>query len=398
MTRTDMMTAAVALGATLTAAACAGDGGAAGPQAYVYRLGNDTLAMEILTRLPGRIEGRVLIRQPNTRVGTYTITLGRGGMPTGLDVHWETPAAGGAILPPLHAVATVEDDAIRVDVRPGDRRDTTLLVERGERTLLDAAATPLSAALWSQSVALARASGDSSWDFSVVSAAMRPGPVANRIVLLGGDSVSMDYHGDPMVARVDGDGTVEWIDGRATTFKIQSERVPAEFDFDSIAADFASRDARGEGFGPASPRGTFEVSGGGAHFTVEYSRPSVRGRAIWGALVPYGVTWRTGANAATHFSTNRDLLIGGARVPAGTYTLWTTFTADTDTLIISTQNRVWGTNYDPSKDLVRVPLERSELAEPVEMFTIAIEPTDRGGTLQLMWDRRLLTAKMRVAR
>lgn len=398
MTRTHTMTAAVALGATLAWAACTGDGGAAGPQAYVHRLGDDTLAMEVLTRLPGRIEGRVLMRQPNTRVGTYTITLGREGMPTALEVNWETPATVGAILPPLHAVATVEDDAVMVDVRPGERRDTTLVVEHGERTVLDVGASPPSVALWSEAVALARASGDSVWEFTVVAAAMRPGPVANRIVLLGGDSVSMDYHGNPMVARVDSDGTVEWIDGRATTLKIQSERVPAEFDFDSLAADFASRDARGEGFGPASPRGTFEVSGGGAHFTVEYSRPSMRGREIWGALVPYDVTWRTGANAATHFSTNRELLIGAARVPAGTYTLWTTFTTDTDTLIISTQNRVWGTDYDPSKDLVRVPLERTELADPVEMFTIAIEPTDRGGTLQLMWDRRLLAAKMRVAR
>lgn len=396
MTRTTK--AVVALGATLAATACGGDGAAAGPQAYVHRLGHDTLAMEVFTRLPGRIEGRVLLRQPNTRVGTYTVMLGRGDMPTAIEVNWETPAAAGATLPSLHAAATVEDDSVRVHVRPGTRRDTTLLVERGERTLFDVGASPPSVALWSQAVALARASGDSVWEFTLVSAAMRPGPVANRIVLLGGDSVSMDYHGDPMVARVDRDGTVAAIDGRATTLKIQSERVSAELDFDSLAADFASLDARGEGFGPASPRGTLDVSGGGAHFTVEYHRPSVRGREIWGGLVPYGVTWRTGANAATHFSTNRDLRIGGARVPAGTYTLWTTFTADTDTLIISTQNRVWGTDYDPSKDFVRVPLERTELAEPVEMFTIAIEPTALGGTLQLMWDRRLLSVEMRVAR
>jgi hypothetical protein len=389
----------IALGATLAVAACGDRAGVGvGPQAYVQRLGHDTLAMEVFTRLPGRIEGKVVTRQPNTRVGTYTITLGRDDLPTAIDVHWETPASARANLPALRAVATVEGDSVVIAIRSSARSDTTLRVARGEHTLIDAGASPPSLALWTAAVALARASGDSVWEFAVVSPTYRPGPVANRMRFLGGDSVSMEYHGDPMVARVDRHGTVMSIDGRATTLKIQSERVPADFDFDSLAGEFAARDNRGEGFGVASPRGTVDISGGGAHFTVEYNRPSVRGREIWGALVPFGVPWRTGANAATYFGTNRDLLIGGARVPAGEYTLWTTFTPTTDTLIINTRVRVWGTDYDPSKDLVRVPLERTELAEPVEVFTIAIEPAAQGGTLQLMWDRRMLSVKMRVDR
>jgi hypothetical protein len=388
----------IALGATLAVAACGGDGAHVGPQAYVQRLGHDTLAMEVFTRLPGRIEGQVLIREPHTRVGRYTITLGRDGMPTGLDVNWETPDSARADLPPLHSVATVTGDSVEVRIRAGVGSDTTLRVGRGERTLLDAGVAPPLVGLWQEAVGLARASGDSVWEFAVVSPTYRPGPVANRMRFLGGDSVSMEYHGDPMVAHVGRDGTVESIDGRATTLKIASERIPATFDFDSLAAAFAARDARGEGFGVASPRGVVEASGGGAYFAVEYSRPSVRGREIWGALVPYGVPWRTGANAATHFSTNRDVLIGGARVPVGKYTLWTTFTPDTDTLIINTRTGIWGTRYDASKDLARVPLERTELAEPVEVFTIAIEPAAQGGILQLMWGRRKLSVKMRVTR
>ncbi|MBE0595623.1 MAG: DUF2911 domain-containing protein [Gemmatimonadales bacterium] len=399
MRRTSRSAAILALTATIAGAGagCA-ERTTDGAQAYVQRLGRDTLAIEIFTRVPGRIEGRVLIRQPHTRVGSYTIALGADGMPSTLEVNWDTPNRTEANPPPLLSVATIEGDSVVIRNRTGSESDTTLRVAGGEHTLLDVGASPPSVAVWEEALALARASGDSVWPFTLASAGWRPGPVANRITRLGGDSVSMQYHGDPMVAHVDRDGRVLTIDGSATTLKIASERVPATFDFDSVAAEFAARDARGEGFGPASPRGMVDVTGGGAHFTVDYSRPSVRGREIWGALVPYGSVWRTGANAATHFTTDRALMIGTARVPAGTYTLWTTFTADTDTLIINAQTRIWGTAYDPSQDLVRVPLERTELADPVELFTIAIEPAAQGGTLQLVWDRRLLSVKMRVAR
>ena len=389
--------AIVALGMTLATWACGGRA-VEPPRAYVQRLGHDTLAVEIVTRSPGRIEGRVLVREPNTRVGSYTITLGRDRMPTALDVRWETPPSANTDPRPLHVVATVEGDSVVIQFQPGATGDSTLTAARGTRTLLDAGASPPLVGLWQEAVDLARTNGDTIWEFTTVTAGMRPSPAENRVTFLGGDSVSMAYHGDPMIAHLGPDGVVESIDGWATTLKIESERVPPTFDFDSLAADFAARDSRGEGLGFTSPRGTIEISGGGAHFTVDYSRPSVRGREIWGVLVPYGIPWRTGANAATHFSTNRDLLIGGARVPIGKYTLWTTFTADTDTLIINTRTKVWGTNYDAAGDLVRVPLTRTELTDPVEVFTIAIQPTARGGVLQFLWGTRLLSVEMRVVR
>ena len=389
--------AIVVLGLTLAVGGC-GSRAVEPPRAYVQRLGRDTLAVEIFTRRPRRIEGRVVLRESFTRVGIYTITLESGGTPRVIDVNWETPSSAGAVPPPMRAVATVERDSVAIHLQPGAADDTTLWVAHGPRTLLDVGVSPPLVALWQEAIDLARTSGDSIWEFAVVTAGLRPGPVDNRITFLGGDSVSMEYHGYPMVAHLDGEGDVASIDGRATTLKIETERVPPTFDFDSLAAEFAARDARGEGFGIASPRGMVEASGGGAYFTVDYSRPSVRGRKIWGALVPYGIPWRTGANAATHFSTNRDLLVGGRRIPTGKYTLWTTFTADTDTLIINTRTGIWGTRYDASKDLVRVPLKRSELTDPVEVFTIAIQPTARGGVLQFLWGTRLLSVEMRVVR
>jgi hypothetical protein len=102
---------------------------------------------------------------------------------------------------------------------------------------------------------------------------------------------------------------------------------------------------------------------GAAQVLVDYSRPSARGRTVWGgALVPYGQVWRTGANAATQLVTSADLTIGGAAVPAGTYTLFTLPTADGGQLIVNKKTGEWGTEYDAAQDLVRIPLRASALA------------------------------------
>ena len=136
-----------------------------------------------------------------------------------------------------------------------------------------------------------------------------------------------------------------------------------------------------------SPRDTAAQTIGPAHLVVDYGRPSKRRREIFGSLVPYGAVWRTGANEATHLRTDRDLTIGTIRVPRGTYTVWTIPARDGWTLIINGQTGQWGTDYDKTKDVGRTPMKVVTLGEPVEQFTIAIEPTRNGsGLLTMTWD------------
>jgi hypothetical protein len=120
---------------------------------------------------------------------------------------------------------------------------------------------------------------------------------------------------------------------------------------------------------------------------VDYGRPSRRGREIFGNVVPWGTVWRTGANAATQFRTDRDLEIGGVVLPAGTYTLWTLPAPTGWHLIVNRQTGQWGTAYDSTQDFIRVPLTVTVLAAPVEVFTIAVEPQGAGGVLSFAWDR-----------
>ena len=138
---------------------------------------------------------------------------------------------------------------------------------------------------------------------------------------------------------------------------------------------------------PASPPGTASVTfADGKTVTINYSRPSVRGRKIFGGLVPYGQVWRTGANAATSLKSDVNLTIGGASVPAGSYTLYTIPNENGWKLIINKQTGQWGTDYDEKEDLARGDMKVSNNASPTEQFTISFDKTGAStATLKLDW-------------
>jgi|HubBroStandDraft_6_1064221.scaffolds.fasta_scaffold01959_3 hypothetical protein len=138
---------------------------------------------------------------------------------------------------------------------------------------------------------------------------------------------------------------------------------------------------------PASPPGTASVSfADGKTVTINYSRPSVRNRKIFGGLVPYAQIWRTGANSATSLKTDVDLTIGGAAVPAGSYTLYTIPGETGWKLIINKQTGQWGTDYDEKQDLAQVDMKVAKNGTPTEQFTISLDKTGgNSATLKLDW-------------
>jgi len=148
---------------------------------------------------------------------------------------------------------------------------------------------------------------------------------------------------------------------------------------------------------PLSPPGTVTFTfADGKTVTIDYSRPSMRGRKIFGELVPYGQIWRTGANAATSLKTDVNVTIGGASVPAGSYTIYTIPEEKRWTLIINKQTGQWGTEYDQKDDLARVEMKLSKNAAPTEQFTIAFDQSNaNAAVLKLDWADT--TAKVDVA-
>jgi len=126
----------------------------------------------------------------------------------------------------------------------------------------------------------------------------------------------------------------------------------------------------------------------GKTITVDYSSPRMRGRKIFGGLVPYGEVWRTGANEATTFVTNENLLmVKGSNVPTGSYTIFTVPDPDKWTLIINKHTGESGTPYKyESEELARVPMSVTKLPSPVENFTISFDHTGGSCTMRMSWE------------
>src|SRR5262252_5465482 len=125
-----------------------------------------------------------------------------------------------------------------------------------------------------------------------------------------------------------------------------------------------------------SPHESVTGGAGGATLTITYGRPSMRGRTIFGALVPYDRVWCPGADEATTLDSDRPLQIGSLRIPPGPHTIWMLPSAGTWTLIVSKEPSGFHTEYHERADLGRVPLTKSRLDTPVERLTFTISATD----------------------
>jgi hypothetical protein len=125
----------------------------------------------------------------------------------------------------------------------------------------------------------------------------------------------------------------------------------------------------------------------GKMITVAYSSPRMRGRKIFGDLVPFGEVWRTGADNATSFVTNTDLIVVEKNVPAGGYTLFTLPTQSKWTLIVSKQTGEFGIPYPGEKfDFARMEMRLSKLPSPLENFTISFNQAGASCTMKLDWE------------
>ena len=136
---------------------------------------------------------------------------------------------------------------------------------------------------------------------------------------------------------------------------------------------------------------------GTTDLTLTYSRPGVKNREIWGALVPYDKPWRTGANEATTFAVTDDITVAGQKLAAGTYSFFTIPSAGEWTVIFSRQKELWGsTDYDPKQDALRVTA-RPSAAEPLEWMRLGFENLAPGACdLVLRWEKLQVAVPIQI--
>lgn len=144
----------------------------------------------------------------------------------------------------------------------------------------------------------------------------------------------------------------------------------------------------------AAPRESSTLVLAGKHLSISYGRPLLRGRTMFGMLVPWGEIWRTGADEATKLSTEADLRFGTLALPKGNYAVFTIPGERDWQLVLSKTADQWGAfNYDPAEDALRLPLRRDSLSAPIDRLSIAL--TARGeaaGTLWIAWETTMVSA------
>ena len=149
----------------------------------------------------------------------------------------------------------------------------------------------------------------------------------------------------------------------------------------------------------ASPKAVIEQRVGLTDVKIEYSRPSAKGRSVYGELVPFGRMWRTGANANTMITFSTDVVIGGKTLHAGQYALFTQPKADSWDVIFYEDTNNWGLpeKYDDKKEALRTSVKPEFLSRNVETFTIGMNNLDNDyGFLEIAWEKTMVAVKIEV--
>ena len=139
----------------------------------------------------------------------------------------------------------------------------------------------------------------------------------------------------------------------------------------------------------ASPSAKISQKVGLTDVVVDYSRPSTKGRKIFGELVPFGQVWRTGANGATVLTFSTEVSISGTKVPAGSYALYSIPGKSTWTMILSKNTKLWGAiGYDAKDDLLRFEASPSKTSRMYDSFEISFNKlTDNSADLSIKWEQ-----------
>jgi hypothetical protein len=343
---------------------------------FLTRLGRDTIAVEEFSADAHGLRGTCVARSPRTTVRDYSASFNAEG---GLEnFHVTSRLNSGALV--YERDYAYSNDTVHVTIKQ-DTSTTRYAVAVHDRPF------PLFVDIFGGwEITLQHAQAANKKQFGILA-----GKRVLQYTIEGSSPGMLDLTnsaGDfaPIHVETGKDGRIEKFDMTATTDKFIAERISV-VDVKAMAKEFAERERSGKALGVLSPRDTARAEINGAHLMIDYGRPAARGRSIFGRVVPWDSVWRTGANAATQFTTDKELQFGSTTVPPGTYTLFTLpRTGGGWLLIINRQHGQWGTDYDVSKDLARLPLEIKQTDDLIERFTVGITPVDTRGVLHFEWE------------
>ena len=400
MTITALVAAGVAIGATVIAPhlhSVSPDKGGT----FITTLGRDTVVVESFTRTGNKLDGNIVVRVPGTVLLHYVVDLTANGTPSRSVV--DVTSMGTTAVAKKRVTIDYARDSVFVDVDSAGRhiKGAAVLqqgpypqIMTGFGSSYGLYASPV---LYELYAPIAKAGVGDSLRLTTID--ISSGRELKRVfVKRSPTELDADYFGIAATRlTLDAAGRITAGDASETTEQTQMSRI-AFVDALPIAARFAAADKAGKGVGAASPEVIARAKLGGAPVVVTYSSPRRRERVLLGKVIPYGSVWRTGANAATTLFFDNNLDIGGKRIPAGVYTLWTLPKSDGSVdLVINSQHGQWGTEYDASHDVAHVPMVVSTASSPQENFAIAIAD-GAPGNLRISWGTFVWSVPVSVAK
>jgi hypothetical protein len=372
---------------------------------FIARLGTDTISVESITRRGNAVVVDGVDRFPRVRRRHTEIELGPGSTIRHLVMDIHTPSEP-ANQRERRVTADVTADSVHIlqTDRAGKLRH-----EFATQGAVAVAHVPQMYSLYelyfdaafARAAALKRAAGDTIQlrqfyiDREFDRFPLHHGTV--RILPDDRAEIQHDWLAGTGQAAFDSTGRMLSYSGARTTYLVEVTRLTSQPDVKSIADRFEALEAAKGGVAQLSPRDTVRASIGIDSITIDYSRPLARGRTLLGNVIPYERVWRTGANAATQFTTSAPVRLAGIQLAAGTYTLWSVPHQNGVDLIVNGQAGQWGTEYNRSRDVGKAPMQSAALPTPVDQFTISVAAKDaRHGTLILEWGSFRWTAPIDV--
>ena len=351
----------------------------------VYRLGRDTAAIEQYTHQNNRISGTMVQRAgASVSVVRYEMTYGADGRPTSARVARSQPDGSPMPNQPREVRFRAYPDSIVRETVRGDSIARQSFALRGATV-----AFPIYVYGPTEVLASIRQRGAAD---SIPALGLGGNPGFIGLEAAGGDTLRLRGAPYPMRLLFDSNNRLVLLDGSMTTNKLQA--APGS------AADIMmlARTMKPTGMLSARDiaRGAF---GAGGIVLVDYGRPMVRERTVWGGtLVPFDSVWRAGANDATHLFTTRVLTFGEVEVPPGSYTLWIQHTRNGTFLIVNRQIGQWGTEYDAARDVGRIPMQMTATPGHVEELTVTIRNLGQNrGAIDFAWGPSIATALFTAA-
>jgi DUF2911 family protein len=372
---------------------------------FIARLGNDTVSVESITRRGDKVVIDGVDRFPRVRRRHTEIDLGPGSTIRHLVMDIHTPSEPSNERE-RHVAVDVSRDSVHI-VKTDDSGTVRRNFATGGAVAM--AHVPQMYSLYelyfdaalARVKALKRRVGDTvQLRQFYIDREFDRFPLHHGVVRLVSNDradIQHDWLSGTGQASFDSAGRMLTYSGARSTYLVEVARLDSAPDVKSIADKFEAQEKASGGFKQLSPRDTVRASIGNASILIDYSRPLARGRVLLGNVIPYDRVWRTGANAATQFTTSGPITLAGIHLAAGTYTLWTVPHQNGVDLIVNGQSGQWGTQYDHARDIAKAPMQSTTLSTPVDQFTISVAQKDaRHGALTLEWGSFRWTAPIEI--